>query len=166
MKLTSKGHYAVMAMADLALNRSGKPVSLAAIATRQGISLSYLEQLFVKLRCEKLVTSTRGPGGGYTLARPPEALHISDIIMAVDEPIKATRCQGKTSLSCSGLSGRCLTHDLWDELTRHIYLFLNTITLEDVIEKRIMGRSAPGNLFDPNLPYPPAATVDLPPEHV
>ena len=141
MKLSTKGRYAVMAMADLASHGSGKPVSLAGIAERQGISLSYLEQLFGKLRKGGLVKSVRGPGGGYLLSHAADQTRISDIILAVDEPIKATRCQPRSPFGCHFDKGRCLTHDLWEELSNQIYLFLSSVTLADVCERRVLGAS-------------------------
>ncbi|MFN3626344.1 MAG: Rrf2 family transcriptional regulator, partial [Parvibaculum sp.] len=112
MKLTTKGRYAVMAMADLARHSSGSPVALAEIADRQEISLSYLEQLFAKLRRGNLVKSVRGPGGGYLLSRDADEIRISDVILAVDEPIKATRCELGSPRGCMPSAGRCITHDL------------------------------------------------------
>lgn len=139
MKLSTKGRYAVMAMADLSLASDGRPVSLAAIARRQEISLSYLEQLFGKLRRNGLVKSVRGPGGGYLLARPPADIRVADIILAVDEPIEATRCKPGSPQGCKANKSRCLTHDLWEELGHHIYRFLSAISLEDVCDKRVIG---------------------------
>ncbi len=141
MKLSTKGRYAVMAMADLAFHGSGKPVALAEIAERQEISLSYLEQLFGKLRRAGLVSSVRGPGGGYLLARSTADLRVSDIILAVDEPIKATRCAPGSPMGCHSHRGRCLTHDLWEELGNQIYLYLSAVTLADICERRILGSS-------------------------
>lgn len=144
MKLSTRGRYAVMAMADLAGHMQGnRLVPLADISLRQGISLSYLEQLFAKLRRGGLVASARGPGGGYRLARPASETRIADIIVAVDEPIKATRCQDGKSIGCLGKNGRCLTHDLWEELGRQIEVFLESVTLGDVIENRVLGRAQP-----------------------
>jgi len=143
MKLSTRGRYAVMAMADLARHADhGRPVPLADISLRQGISLSYLEQLFAKLRRGGLLASARGPGGGYRLARTAAETRIADIILAVDEPIKATRCE-TGSVGCLGKNGRCLTHDLWEELGRQIEVFLESVTLADVIEHRVLGRAAP-----------------------
>lgn len=139
MKLSTKGRYAVMAMADLARQSRGEPVALADIAERQDISLSYLEQLFGKLRKGAQVKSVRGPGGGYMLARDPDQMRISDIIMAVDEPIKATRCTPGSPTGCQSDRSRCLTHDLWEELGSQIYLFLSSVSLEDVIKNRVLG---------------------------
>lgn len=141
MRLSTKGRYAVMAMADLASHSGGKPVALADIADRQEISLSYLEQLFGKLRKGALVKSVRGPGGGYLLARPGSDIRISDIILAVDEPIQATRCTPGTPAGCHNNKGRCLTHDLWEELSNQIYLYLSSVTLDDVVERRVLGSS-------------------------
>ena len=144
MRLSTKGRYAVMAMADLAGNEGGtRPVSLAEIAKRQEISLSYLEQLFAKLRKGGLVRSVRGPGGGYRLSRPAGELRIADIILAVDEPIAATRCKTGSPIGCTGTTSRCVTHDLWEELGRQIHVFLSSVSLADVIEKRILGRARP-----------------------
>ena len=137
MKLSTKGRYAVMAMADLALACDDGPVTLSDIASRQSISLSYLEQLFAKLRRADIVASIRGPGGGYRLSRKASEIRISDIIVAVDEPLRATRCSN--AKGCLADGRRCITHDLWDELGRHIYLFLSSITLEDVLERRLLG---------------------------
>jgi Rrf2 family iron-sulfur cluster assembly transcriptional regulator len=141
VKLSTKGRYAVMAMADLAHHSNGKPVSLADVAQRQEISLSYLEQLFGRLRRGGLVSSVRGPGGGYLLARTPEQMRVADIILAVDEPIKATRCSPGSPSGCHSHKGRCLTHDLWEELGNQIYLFLSAVTLADVCERRVLGTS-------------------------
>ncbi len=144
MRLSTKGRYAVMAMADLAGNEGGtRPVSLAEIAKRQEISLSYLEQLFAKLRKGGLVRSVRGPGGGYRLSRPAGELRIADIILAVDEPIAATRCKTGSPIGCTGTTSRCVTHDLWEELGRQIHVFLSSVSLADVIEKRVLGRARP-----------------------
>lgn len=137
MRLTTKGRYAVMALVDLAKHSQGQPVALADIADRQGISLSYLEQLFAKLRRNELVNSVRGPGGGYLLARAAAETRISDIIMAVDEPLRATRCAPGSPRGCTGAATRCLTHDLWDELSEQIHLFLSSVTLYDVVEGRV-----------------------------
>jgi len=141
MKLSTKGRYAVMALADLACQSNGQPVALADIAARQEISLSYLEQLFGKLRKGAQVKSVRGPGGGYLLARPAKDMRIADIVLAVDEPIKATLCRPNSSNGCRIDHSRCVTHDLWEELGNQIYLFLSTVSLEDVIEHRVLGRS-------------------------
>jgi Rrf2 family transcriptional regulator, iron-sulfur cluster assembly transcription factor len=141
VKLSTKGRYAVMAMADLAHHSNGRPVALAEVAERQEISLSYLEQLFGRLRRGGLVSSVRGPGGGYMLAREAEQMRIADIILAVDEPIKATRCTPGSPNGCHSHRGRCLTHDLWEELGNQIYLYLSSVTLADVCERRVLGSS-------------------------
>lgn len=143
MKLSTKGRYAVMAMADLANcgAESGRPTSLADIADRQEISLSYLEQLFGKLRRKGLVKSVRGPGGGYLLARDAEDLRVSDIIMAVDEQLTANRCETGDAGGCHHDKSRCITHDLWTELTNQIYLYLSSVSLADVCQRRVLGTS-------------------------
>ena len=141
MNLSTKGRYAVMAMVDLARNQADKPVSLNEIAVRQEISLSYLEQLFAGLRRGGLVVSARGPGGGYRLAHPASETRISDIMVAVDEPLKATRCDLASPRGCTGQQGRCVTHDLWEELGRQIHIFLSSVTLADVVNKRVLGMS-------------------------
>ncbi len=141
MKLSTKGRYAVMAMVDLAMHSDNKPISLADIADRQEISLSYLEQLFAKLRRGGLVRSVRGPGGGYLLAREDTETRISDIILAVDEPIRATRCTPGQPFGCRINKSRCMTHDLWEELGNQIYLYLSSVTVADVVNKQILGTS-------------------------
>jgi len=133
MRLTTKGRYAVTAMLDLAIHHEHGPVTLADIAERQGISLSYLEQLFAQLRKRGLVTSTRGPGGGYRLGRAAGSIAVADVICAVDESVDATRCGGREN--CQG-EQRCLTHDLWQDLSRQIYLFLSGIDLAQLVERR------------------------------
>ena len=130
MKLTTKGRYAVTAVLDLAFHQEGGPVSLADISHRQGISLSYLEQLFSRLRRNSVVVSTRGPGGGYSLARAEDEISMAQIINAVDESYDATRCGGEGN--CSGDNYQCLTHDLWEELSQEIHGFLNGITLAEM----------------------------------
>jgi Rrf2 family iron-sulfur cluster assembly transcriptional regulator len=140
MKLSTKGRYAVTAMTDLAAHSDGNPVALADIAERQEISLSYLEQLFGKLRKGGLVKSVRGPGGGYRLTLCASKTRIADIILAVDEPLKATGCQTGATHGCHSKRGRCLTHDLWEELSNHIYLFLTSVTLADVVERNFTKR--------------------------
>jgi len=130
MRLTTKGRYAVTAVLDLAFHHESGPVSLADISQRQGISLSYLEQLFSRLRRNNVVTSTRGPGGGYSLAHAEEEISMAQIINAVDESYDATSCGGEGS--CSGDQYQCLTHDLWQELSTEIHEFLNGITLGEM----------------------------------
>lgn len=138
MRLSTKGRYAVMAMADLARHERGRAVCLAEIAARQDISLPYLEQLFARLRRRGLVKSVRGPGGGYRLARPAAQVPISDVVLAVDEPLRTTRCSGHDSVKgCMPGGERCLTHDLWDALGAQIQQFLAGVSLEDVIERRV-----------------------------
>ena len=146
MRLTSKGRYAVMAMADLALHGGAeRAVPLQEVARRQEISLSYLEQLFAKMRRAGLVSGVRGPGGGYRLSRPSGELRIADIILAVDEPIAATRCKTGSTKGCTKTGARCVTHDLWEELGQQIHVFLSSVSLADVVERRVLGRSKPCN---------------------
>lgn len=133
MRLTTKGRFAVTAMIDLALRESEGPVTLAGIAERQSISLSYLEQLFGKLRRHKLVSSVRGPGGGYTLALPADDVTVADIIVAVDEPLDATQCGGKGNCHDEHV---CMTHELWTELNRHMFAFLDSVTLANLVERQ------------------------------
>ncbi|MDR2614825.1 MAG: Fe-S cluster assembly transcriptional regulator IscR [Candidatus Accumulibacter sp.] len=132
MRLTTKGRFAVTAMADLALNGSQGPVTLAGISERQRISLSYLEQLFGKLRRHRLVDSVRGPGGGYRLARPMERISVADIVRAVDESLDATQCGGDEN--CRD-EARCLTHELWMTLNLKMYEYLDSVTLSCLTEK-------------------------------
>jgi Rrf2 family iron-sulfur cluster assembly transcriptional regulator len=141
VKLSTKGRYAVMGLVDLAKHSSGRPVALADIARRQEISLSYLEQLFAKLRRGGLVNSVRGPGGGYLLAHPADQTRIADAILAVNEPMRATRCTPGSPAGCRSNKSRCLTHDLWEELGNQIQMYLNSVTLADVVEQRILGTS-------------------------
>jgi Rrf2 family iron-sulfur cluster assembly transcriptional regulator len=136
MRLTTKGRFAVTAMIDLGLRQGSGPVTLAAISQRQQISLSYLEQLFGKLRRNGLVESTRGPGGGYSLARDPQGITIAEIITSVDEPIDATHCGGKEN--CLGEGGdRCMTHDLWAALNVRMVEFLDSVTLQKLIDDQM-----------------------------
>lgn len=130
MRLTTKGRYAVTAVLDLAIHQGKGPIALADIAQRQGISLSYLEQLFAKLRKRGLVISVRGPGGGYNLARDATSIYIAEVITAVDENVDTTRCGG--AHNCKG-DGPCLTHDLWMDLSDRIYGYLNNISLHDLV---------------------------------
>jgi Rrf2 family transcriptional regulator, iron-sulfur cluster assembly transcription factor len=141
MKLGAKARYAVMAMVDLARHSNGAPVCLADIAERQEISLPYLEQLFAKLRRNGLVKSVRGPGGGYLLAHNRDDTRIADIISAVDESIHAVRCTPGGVSGCRIDRSRCLTHDLWEELSNQIHLYLSSVSLSDVCERRILGTS-------------------------
>ena len=133
MKLTSKGRYAVMAMADLAKHNANKPISLAEISLRQGISLSFLEQLFLRLKKSNLVLSSRGPNGGYILSKSPEEIKLSSIIKAVDEKIKTVGCKKELKKGCNGKSIKCITHNLWDDLENHINNFFEKNTLRDIL---------------------------------
>ena len=151
MRLSTKGRYAVMAMADLAKNGSDRAVSLAEIAARQEISLSYLEQLFARLRKGGLVKSVRGPGGGYRLAGRAEDTVVADIVLAVDEPIRATRCAAHgTPRGCMTGGVRCITHDLWEDLGAEIHRYLSSVSLAVVIEKRT-GRARMGQAANPSM---------------
>ena len=141
MKLTSKGRYAVMAMADLAKNNAKKPINLAEISLRQGISLSFLEQLFLKLKKNNLVLSSRGPNGGYILSRDPDEIKLSSIISAVDEKIKTVKCKRESKKGCNGKSVKCITHDLWDDLENHINKFFENNTLNDILFKEVRNNS-------------------------
>ena len=133
MRLTTKGRYAVTAILDLAIHHGGGPIALADIAQRQGISLSYLEQLFSRLRKRSLVSSVRGPGGGYNLARNASKIHIAEVIAAVDENVDTTRCGG--AHNCQN-EGPCLTHDLWQDLSSRIYEYLDRISLQDLMDRK------------------------------
>ena len=135
MKLTTKGRYAVMAMADLALFQNGKPVSLNDISLRQNISLSYLEQLFSKLKNSKLVKSVRGPSGGYILDKNPKDIKLSNIIFAVDEQVKTLNCKKDSKKGCNGKSTKCITHNLWDDLESHINSFFENKSLSDLLKE-------------------------------
>lgn len=152
MRLSTKGRYAVMAMVDLAQAGGAAPVALGEIAERQEISPSYLEQLFRRLRQAGLIGSVRGPGGGYALVRPAHETRIADIILAVDEPVRATRCKPGSGSGCKSDASRCLTHDLWAELGNQIHLFLSSVTLADVCDRRVLGTS--GLLYPPRRPAP------------
>ena len=141
MKLTSKGRYAVMAMADLAKNNIKRPISLAEISLRQGISMAYLEQLFIKLRKNNLVQSARGPSGGYVLAKSPEEIKLLSIISAVDEKIKTVKCRKESKKGCNGKSIKCITHNLWDDLETHINKFFEDNTLNDILFREVRSNS-------------------------
>ncbi len=159
MKLSTKGRYAVMALADLAGRRSDKPVPLAAIARSQNISQEYLEQLFARLRRAGLVESVRGPGGGYRLAHEPDDIFIIDIIRAADEPLQVTRCaDGDGVLGCQN-GEACVTHELWSALSRQICSFLSHITLGDVIERRNLALAAEVRRTSAIAPHPDAAST-------
>jgi Rrf2 family iron-sulfur cluster assembly transcriptional regulator len=135
MKLSTKGRYAVTALADIALNSEARPVTLAEISGRQDISLAYLEQLFVRLRRAGIVESVRGPGGGYLLAMAPDEMRIADIMVAVDERLNAMGCDGQweTGVGCGKSREACLTHNLWEQLSAHVHVFLSQTTIADVI---------------------------------
>jgi Rrf2 family iron-sulfur cluster assembly transcriptional regulator len=133
MRLTTKGRFAVTAMVDLAMRQTRGPVPLAAISERQHISLSYLEQLFGKLRRRKLVSSVRGPGGGYRLAQPMQNMSVADIVIAVDEPLDATQCGGKEN--CKD-EQRCMTHDLWANLNKKMHEYLSSVSLGDLVAQQ------------------------------
>ena len=135
MKLTNKGRYAVMAMADLARTKSNEPISLAEISLRQGISISFLEQIFLNLKKSNLVNSSRGSSGGYLLAKPPEEIKLSYIIESVKEKVKTVGCKKESKKSCNGKSIKCITHNLWDDLENHINNFFEKNTLKDIIFK-------------------------------
>ena len=159
MKLSTKGRYAVMALTDLVVHGSGTPVALADVAERQEISISYLEQLFAKLRKNGLVRSVRGPGGGYVLSRSADEMRISDIVVAVEEGLAQTRCRPGLPVGCGGSPGRCMTHDLWEELGNQIHLFLSSVSLEDVTARRVLGMS--GFLHQERY-EPPGAVASAP----
>ena len=138
MKLSTKGRYAVTALADIALGGGSAPVPLADIAERQEISLAYLEQLFVRLRRAGLVTSIRGPGGGYRLARPAAEIRIAEVMAAVDERLNAMGCEGRPAAGCGESKAQCLTHALWEQLSAHVHVFLSRTSLADVVGDRLV----------------------------
>ena len=135
MKLTTKGRYAVMAMADLALFKDNGPTSLKDISLRQNISLPYLEQIFIKLKDGNLVKSIRGAKGGYILEKPANEIKISNIISAVDEEVKMLNCKKESKKGCNNKSTKCITHNLWDQLDQHINNFFEKVKLEDLVDK-------------------------------
>jgi len=135
MKLTNKGRYAVMAMAELAKHDIKKPINLSEISIRQGISISFLGQIFLKLKNKDLVQSSRGPSGGYILSKSPEEIKLSNIIEAVDEKVKTLKCNKDSKKGCNGKSIKCITHDLWAELEHHIMYFFEKNTLKDIVSK-------------------------------
>jgi len=135
MKLTTKGRYAVMAMADLASNTNIRPISLKEISLRQNISLAYLEQIFIKLKNKKLVKSIRGATGGYILDRSANDIKLSHIISAVDEEVKMLNCKKNSKKGCNNKSTKCITHDLWDELDQHIHGFFEKVKLQDLVKE-------------------------------
>ena len=132
MKLTNKGRYAVMAMADLASNTNKGPISLAEISLRQNISLAYLEQIFIKLKNNKLVRSSRGANGGYILDKPASEIKLSNIINAVDEKVKTLNCKKNSKKGCNNKLTKCITHNLWDQLDQHINGFFEKVKLQDL----------------------------------
>jgi len=134
MRLTTKGRFAVTAMIDVAMHGTKTPVTLAGVSQRQKISLSYLEQLFGKLRRHSLVESVRGPGGGYRLARAPDSISVADVIVAVDEPIDATKCGGREN--CNDDGKRCMTHELWANLNQHIFGYLRSVSLAELLAQQ------------------------------
>ena len=135
MKLTTKGRYAVMAMADLALYKDNGPTSLTDISLRQNISLPYLEQIFIKLKDNELVKSTRGAKGGYILQKPANEIKISNIISAVDEKVKTLNCKKESKKGCNNKSSKCITHNLWDQLDQHINNFFEKVKLQDLVKR-------------------------------
>ena len=135
MKLTNKGRYAVMAMADLASFKDQGPVSLSDISLRQNISLAYLEQIFLKLKTNKLVRSSRGATGGYVLEKPASEIKLSNIIFAVDEEVKTLNCKKNSKRGCNNKSTKCITHNLWDELDQHINGFFEKVKLQDLTKQ-------------------------------
>jgi len=171
MRLTTKGRFAVTAMIDLALRQEQGPVTLAGISQRQHISLSYLEQLFGKLRRHEIVESVRGPGGGYNLARRAEDVTVADIIIAVDEPLDATQCGGKGA--CEGTKqhdGHCMTHELWSTLNQKMVEYLDSVSLKDLVDKqRAREGAAPAVLRDRRAEAPavePVRAVPLGPNSI
>ena len=134
MKLTTKGRYAVMAMADLALFKDNGPISLSDISLRQNISLAYLEQIFIKLKDNNLVKSTRGAKGGYVLEKSAHDIKISNIISAVDEEVKMLNCKKDSKKGCNNKSTKCITHNLWDQLDQHINNFFEKVKLQDLVK--------------------------------
>ena len=136
MKLTSKGRYAVMAMADLASNNDGGPVSLSEISLRQNISVAYLEQIFIKLKAKRLVKSSRGANGGYFLEKPANEIKLSNIIFAVDEEIKTLNCKKNSKKGCNNKLTKCITHNLWDRLDQHINNFFEKVKLQDLVNQK------------------------------
>ena len=137
MKITTKGRYAVMAMADLASYSKNKPVSLTEISTRQNISLAYLEQIFIKLKNNKLVKSSRGASGGYILEKPASEIKLSNIIYAVDEEVKTLNCKKQSKRGCNNKSTKCITHNLWDQLDQHINGFFEKVKLQDLTKQSL-----------------------------
>ena len=147
MKLTTKGRYAVLALTELALAKEDSLIKITEIAVRQNISSKYLEQILLLLKNSDLIIGIRGPNGGYKLATSPENIMISDIVNILEGRMEAKGCVSKSG-SCTGVSGRCLPHDLWDELSRHIELFLGQISLKDIIAGNVLGRSSPPKVLE------------------
>ena len=147
MKLTTKGRYAVLALTELALAKEDSLIKITEIAVRQNISSTYLEQILLLLKNSDLIIGIRGPNGGYKLATSPENIMISDIVNIVEGRMEAKGCVSKSG-SCTGVSGRCMTHDLLDELSRHIELFLGQISLRDIITGNVLGRSSPPKVLE------------------
>ena len=137
MKLTTKGRYAVMAMADLACNANSVAISLTEISSRQNISLAYLEQIFIKLKNKKLVKGTRGATGGYILEKPASEIKLSSIIFAVNEEVKILNCKKNSKKSCNNRTTKCITHNLWDQLDQHINNFFEKVKLQDLVKKNL-----------------------------
>ena len=137
MKLTNKGRYAVMAMADLATNANKHPISLTEISIRQNISLAYLEQIFINLKNNKLVRSSRGSNGGYVLEKPASEIKLSYIICAVDEEVKTLNCKKQSKRGCNNKSAKCITHNLWDQLDQHINGFFEKVKLQDLVRQNL-----------------------------
>lgn len=156
MRLTTKGRFAVTAMLDLALKHGGGPVTLAGVSQRQSISLSYLEQLFGRLRRHTLVESVRGPGGGYTIARDLDKVSVADIITAVDEPLDATQCGGRQN--CLD-DRRCMTHELWSTLNEKMYEYLDSVKLSDLVVKQRASEAQKVNVLLDKRAAPVAVTV-------
>ena len=137
MKLTTKGRYAVMAMADLASNTNKGPTSLKEISLRQNISLAYLEQIFIKLKNKKLIKSKRGASGGYILEKPASEINLSNIIFAVDEEVKMLNCKKNSKKGCNNKSTKCITHNLWDQLDQHINNFFEKVKVQDLVKQKL-----------------------------
>tara|TARA_B100001123_G_C14686227_1_gene779497 strand:+ start:103 stop:543 length:441 start_codon:yes stop_codon:yes gene_type:complete len=146
MKLTNKGRYAVMAMADIAKTRTDQPTNLSEISLRQGISISFLEQIFSKLKKNNLVYSSRGPSGGYLLSKSPNEIKLLSIIKAVDEKVKTVGCKKESKKGCTGKSIKCITHNLWDDLENHINSFFEKNTLNDILYKSSRDKQKDSNL--------------------
>ena len=159
MRLTTKGRFAVTAMIDVAMHGTKAPVTLAGVSQRQKISLSYLEQLFGKLRRHSLVESVRGPGGGYRLARAPESISVADVIVAVDEPIDATKCGGREN--CNDDGKRCMTHELWANLNQHIFGYLRSVSLAELVAQQ---HKPDVTVLQDQRPQPPGSRAPEPAE--